>query len=77
MPDDSQAAYHNQSHGHSHTALRTTHDTDPCGTLFDSPQRIGKRISMTYKQSLLKQVYKLVLQIDLLGNPLALARAGD
>ena len=42
--------------------------------LFDTPDKIAQQISLSYRQSLLKQVYKLLLQIDLLGNPLALTR---
>jgi hypothetical protein len=41
---------------------------------FDMPQRIGQRIVHAYRQSLLRQVYKIILHIDVLGNPLALAR---
>ena len=40
--------------------------------VFDTPEQIGRQIVLSYRQSLLKQVYKLLLQIDLL--PLALTR---
>ena len=41
---------------------------------FEAPQQIGGQIAMSYKRELLKQVYKILLHIDLLGNPLSLTR---
>ena len=41
---------------------------------FEAPSQVGGQIAMTYKRELLKQVYKILLHIDLLGNPLSLTR---
>ena len=42
--------------------------------MFEMPDKLKERVVANYKASLLRQIYKIVLQIEGLGNPAGLVR---